>query len=224
MIYRISPSKLENFRAYIDEEYNGYITLESMTDYLKGKSVWKPSMNYGSAIHAVLEYGHAKYLQKGDICVIKEDDFPEPITLTVDELAPVIRYRQRHPNLISEIKLTKSLFINNDEVQISMKVDGIEGVIVHEHKNPENSWHIDDYERSVQWKIHLIATGAECVQYNIFCWKKPKDKLLSITLNSFQLFRYPTIEEDIKEVINMVINFCNLHGLTEFIVPKKFDD
>jgi len=224
MIYRMSPSKLENFRVYLDEEYNGSVTLEDVVKYLRGEAKWKPSMNYGSAIHAVLEHGHLKYLQKGDICIIKEKDFPEPITLTLQELAPVIEYRRKHPKLISEVKLTHDLVLPYGTIQIPMKVDGMEGNVVHEHKNPESSWHLEDYERSIQWKIYLVATNAYCVQYNIFCWKKLKDKPVEIKRESFRLYRYPGIMDDIIEVINKLVNFCNQHELTEFITPKKFDD
>ena len=223
-IYRMSPSKIENFRLYIDEEYNGSITLENTIKYIQGKTEWKSTMNYGSAIHAVLEHGHLKYLKSGGICVIKEDDFPEPITMTLDELAPVIEYRRKHPNLISEIKLTYELTLPDKIVQIPMRIDGIEGFVVHEHKNPEGSWHLDNYERSVQWKIYLVATNALCVQYNLFVWNKQKDGKVHIERKSFRLYHYPGIMDDIYESVDMLINFCNRHGLTEYIKPKKFED
>lgn len=220
----MSPSKIENFRLYIDEEYNGSISLNDAIKSIKGESVWKSGMNYGSAIHAVLEYGHQKYLKKGGICIIKEDDFPESIRMTLEELYPVIEYRRRYPNLISEIKLTHRLTLPRCTVQIPMRIDAMNGLVVHEHKNTKNSFHLEDYERSVQWKIYLVATKALYLQYNIFVWKKLKDKPVEIKRESFRLYRYPGIIDDISETVNMIINFCNTHGLTQFIIPKKFED
>lgn len=220
----MSPSKIENFRLYVDEEYNGSITLEETIKYIQGKKEWKSTMNYGSAIHAVLEHGHLKYLKKGGVCVIKEDDFPEPITMSLEELAPVIEYRRKHPQLISEIKLTYELIRPNKIIQIPMRIDGMEGIVVHEHKNPENGYHLEDYERSVQWKIYLVATNALCVQYNLFIWKKPEGKPVQIKREYFRLYRYPGIMDDIYESVDGLINFCNLNNLTEYIKPKKFED
>lgn len=222
----ISPSKLEQFRAYYNEEYNGKIQLEDIIKYLKGEVEWKAEMNYGSAIHAVLEFGFERYLQPdGKTCIIKEDDFPESITLTTEQLKPVIDYRARNSRIIHEIPVKKTIYLKGYEILLNMRVDGMRGHAIHEHKNPKDSSFItyDNYEKSAQWKLYLMATEALYVQYNIFKWKQLKNKPLEITYVPFRYHRYPGLEQDVNYLIEHFLTFCEQQDLID-LLKSKFDN
>lgn len=218
----ISPSKLEQFRCYYDEEYNGKIQIEDIIEYLEGKTKWEARMNYGSAIHAVLEYGHEKYLQPDGICHIKEDDFPEAITIPLETLKPVIDYREKYPKVIHEVKIKKTVKVAGYDVVLNMRVDGMLGLGVHEHKNPQDKGFTtyESYEKSSQWKVYLYATGANFVQYNIFKWKNTKKRGFEIIPVTYTYYRYPNMEWDVISLIQHLINFCERQQLIHLLESK----
>ena len=221
----ISPSKLEQFRCYYDEEYNGKIQIEDIISYLKGEVEWKKEMNYGSAIHAVLEFGHEKYLQPdGQTCLIKEDEFPEPISIPLATLQPVLDYRLKYPKVIHEVKVRKLIEVSGYQVLLNMRVDGMFGLGIHEHKNPQDKGFTtyESYEKSSQWKVYLYATGANFVQYNIFKWKETKRRGFEIIPETYTYYRFPTMEWEVISLVQHLINFCERQGLIH-LLESKFD-
>ena len=225
---KCSPSRLESVRLYYSSEYGDYITMENIIDNIKGVKVYKPEMEFGKALHAIVEHGVEKYTVDNDKVVVKEDDMQEEMSFDLDSLEPVIQFRREHPMLISEMwnKYHIDTFFNGYwyRVHFNMKLDGLEGIILHEHKTTSKSVKHDSYERSVQWKVYMEAAGVDTVQYNIFEYKKGRGKKakLQIFPVSFQFHRYPDLKKDIVHHLGYFISFLEQHKLFDHVLCNEF--
>lgn len=213
----ISPSKLETYRKFKDEEWNGFITEEAVITDIKGEKEWSAKMTFGTAFHAVLEHGHERYLQDDGLYHIKVDDMPEEIICTFEELIPAIEHRIAHPYMVHEIKAKHWLKIKGYNVLLNMRVDGAEGLRVHEHKTTSKPVELEGYERSIQWRIYLLATKAQYVQYNIFKVYEPKKGPRRVDPFSFKLFPYEGLERDVCALVHSFIEFCEKRNLLPYI-------
>lgn len=229
----ISPSKLEQYRKFFDEEYNGFITEEMVIETITGVKKYKPEMITGEACHAIIENGPEQYFDsaKGKYVVavdvgelpgggreIKEEEF------TWNEILPLVDYRNSHPGLVFEVFNRYTTFVKGYEVEMQMYIDAFWGTFVHEHKTVYKPWEMETYERSLQWKVYLLATLARKVTYNIFYVKEPlvseqKAGITERTIRpgSFDLYPYPQMQKDVHDWLYMFIDFCEKRGLLEYV-------
>lgn len=221
MDLKFSPSKLEQFRKYLYGEYNEFIQKEDVIKYLKGEIEWKAEMNVGSAIHAIIEHGPEKYLKKDGMYHVKEKDFPQEEVFAPDEIQPVLDYCAAHRSSVHEVPIKFSEFNHRfHEIIMNMRIDGMHGVIIHEHKTSPKPYDLELYERSVQWRIYLMATEAKAVVYNHFQWKQLKNKPLQIIHTPFMFYPYKGMEDDVLSLINRFVQFCDLNGVLDTILNK----
>lgn len=219
----ISPSKLEEFRLHLTDGFNGTITVDKVIDKIKGVSKWAPRMVLGTAVHAILEYGPGRYRKEGKI-IVQEDGMPESVTFTDAEIQPLIKHRSKHPYMVHEIKAKHTLSITTEqdsyEVILNMRIDGMEGIAVHEHKTSDKPAEIENYIDSCQWKIYLLTAGVPIAIYNTFQIKQPKGKPIEIIPFTFDFHAYRDMPNEITTLLRQFIEFCEHRGLIEYITAK----
>lgn len=232
-ILSFSPSKLEFFRKFIHEEYNGWFTRERVIDNIKGIQERSFKANLGTAIHEVLEKGYKPYYDsERKIYLVtvenRDEDVPNDIfEFNDNELAFIKQYYDTHKRVVNEIPLELKLKIQGNDVIMRMRLDQMQGISVTDHKTSDKEPKIDEFERSVQWKLYLLATGAKIFNYNHIQYKKlKKDIEYRLIPKSWQFYPYPEMYNDILGWGNRFINFCKIEGLIEYIQykePKKFE-
>lgn len=230
-VISFSPSKLETFRKYIDEEYNGFFTKEMIIDEIKGIRKSSKKADFGTAIHEILEHGYSKYYdaEKGVYIVGVEDRETKEVTnftFSDADLGPVKLYYDTHTNAVNEISMELHLKVKGYLVKIRMRIDQMIGNIVIDHKTSDKEPKIDDFERSLQWQAYLIATEANIFNYNFFTCKQPKrdnpNGRIYITNLEWQFFRYPDMEIKFKQWCTRFIDFCQVHGLMDYLKYKEY--
>jgi len=94
----ISPSKLEGFRIFYEEEYNGVKTAEDVIASIKGEFIRNEKMIMGSAYHQLIEHGGERYKKwpagsDQAIYEVREEESKEVISFTHTEAEPALLFK-----------------------------------------------------------------------------------------------------------------------------------
>lgn len=216
---RISPSKLEKFRLHRDGEYNGVITKQKVIESIKGESKWSPKATFGTAFHAVIENGKDRYYKpETGMYHVLEEEMPNEIVFTENEVIAAEEFRNRYPNMVYESWVWYTLYVDNRQVTFLMKLDGLNGLQVHEQKTSDRACNIEQYERSAQWKLYYLALQPAFVQYNHFHYIKHKgDSEHKIKHTPFRFYNYPDLKTDIAGLTRHFLEFCDHNNLNDYI-------
>lgn len=232
---KLSPSKIESFRLYLDEEYNGTITKKSFIETITGVKSYSKKADFGTAFHLVMEKGAGRfYNEKTKLYDIRDDkDLVSPIICTWNEIRLADEFHKRYPSMNYETWLAPVIQLDNYSITLNLRIDGLLGNEIHENKTSTRGLNVDFYERSSQWKSYMVATTAEVVQYNLFNYKEPTEieegktrragtrVEREVTYTPFRLYRGgPEIEQEVYKLIRGVIRFCENNDLMEYIIVK----
>lgn len=220
-LIKLSPSKLETWRKYMHEEYAGTITKEKVIASITGDQEWTPKATFGSAAHAVMQFGAEKYHDESGKYIIQDGQMPTPVVInTYKELYLFDNFHNTHPNMVWESSATLMLNVDGIDCQLNMRIDGMEGTTVHENKTGENDLDYDLYDQSYQWRIYLLKTKADKCQYNHFSYYEPNTRRTEyeVFYDYMTVYPYPGMEEDVKHGIRGVINFCKTYDLMHRIL------
>lgn len=221
----LSPSKLETWRKYQDEEYGGFITKEKVIEAIKGEGEWSDAATFGSAFQAVIEHGAEKfYNESDDKFHVQDDQMPSALILEYSEIYLADKFHKDHPAMIHESRASLDLVVDNYKVHFSMRLDAMEGTVIHENKTSSRYMKFDFFESSYQYKVYFLATGATACQYNIFAYDEPNTKhpLYRVYYDFLTLFPYPDLEAEVKNGIRGVINFCEINGISDYLIGKDY--
>lgn len=222
---RISPSRLEEYRSYIDEEYNGYITQDMVISSIKGEKAFTPQANFGTAFHAVIEKGVEAFPKgKNGTLIVLDGDMPESVILPRKAVNMAVEYRQEHPYMVHEVWQWLNLKYGEFLFTIPMKIDGLEGIKVYEVKTGTRPKVYEDYFKSVQWKLYLLGTeGSQSVTYDHFTYQEPNTKRKDwlVDRDTFIYEPYRTMKEEVGHWLISYANFCKTHDLLEYAINKK---
>ncbi|NJO28545.1 MAG: hypothetical protein HC874_14145 [Richelia sp. SL_2_1] len=222
---KISPSILDQWRCYMDGEFNGKVTEQDVINYLEGVKVGNQAVWLGRAVHSMLENTPEKYRMEayGEVFYFyNEHNFD--ISLNPLEVEPLIEFCNAYPHLAYEIPDIKR-FVNTVlgyEVMYSLRIDAVEPLVLHEFKT-SSSWskpEFEFYERSMQWRLYLMAyPDAKCIKYHIFHFtgsglKKTCERF------DFTFFRSPDIEARVQEYLTSFIQFAEYKGLIDKLILK----
>lgn len=193
-MYRISVTTVEQYRKYV----TGKIDLDSFTKTIKGEFITNPKIEYGSAYHKLIEL-KPRELQKYRVRnkATGESGYAINRNWIPDRLAnQALAFKDAYPLMASEIKLEYPVLAQETQLVLVGKVDGIEGLMLHEHKTTWN-YNPDSYLESLQWRFYLNMMEADTLQYNIFEIKgKDVGEIESIELQSFKVHSYPSLASD----------------------------
>jgi hypothetical protein len=162
-MYRVSVTTIEKFRRYMTEA-SAYDTEEALVESLKGLFTGNDKTKFGGAYHKVIEGDFIEI--SGQVKVKeKENDF----VFTPEQAKPALDFRKAHPFMIHEMDVKKVYETAFFPIQVSARVDGIEGSQIHDAKTKFRALSsVNEYVDSCQGKFYLDILGLDVFHYNIF--------------------------------------------------------
>jgi len=220
----ISPSILETYRKYYTEEYNGFLTEESVITAVKRETEWSDTMEFGAAFHEIIEFGHEKYYNSvSGLYHIQKKGKEGEVVLPYSAIEPAVIFRKNHPSMVYETPVSFTVCLNGFEVRFKMRIDGIEGNVIHEQKTGKRFSGYEFFEKSLQWKLYILATGANQAQYNIFTWKQLSGKPIQVKYEEpIKLSRYVGIEGDVQDWLDRFLTFCKEKDIIQYITMDHY--
>ena len=205
---RISATKLEAFRLYLSAEW---MTFKRFTEQIKGvppNPAEIERMNCGSALHKIFEHSE-KYRGKDTAKYqIEGQDFMFSGLRKAWPLIP--------GNGISELK-TVSEF---NEVQLVAVIDHVCGLKGYEYKTTAK-FNIAKYEESAQWKVLLHLFQLNEIEYQVYSIKTGETGTIITDINRFSVFRYPSLEADLTDLISQFLDFIHKYKLETYFERKS---
>jgi hypothetical protein len=214
----LSPSKVEVYRKYVEGEPN-YVTAEHVIAAIRGTKEWKPAYDLGAGFHLALEKGPERYwCSESEAYVVSGRELAHPQVFTPDHMQLVLRYRARYAAMTHEVSLSYERITPGGRlIVMRMRVDGLYGLEVHEHKTTSRPVYIEQYLRSLQWRSYLAATGGHLCQYNVFEFKQEPGEPLHIEPHAFTMYPYPGMEAELLGWVDDYLDFVELNHLQEFV-------
>ena len=221
-MYRISVTTLEKFRRYM-QEASPYDTEESLLDNIKGLFTGNDKTRFGSAYHKLIE-GEFKIANKG--LLVDADNYQ--FHFSADAARPGLQFKKNHPLMIHEIPLRKIYQSNFFPIQLSSKVDGVEGVEIWDHKCKFRSPDWREYMDSIQWKFYLDILDLKVFYYNIFevigfdqLPAYQPYQIVNVIIHHEPLLceRYQGMEEDLQYWLNSFLEYIHQKNLLQFLKP-----
>lgn len=200
-MYRISPTLLDSFRIFRDEEYK---TEQELQFAIMRKAVPSEKMNVGSAFHKV---------KAGDGSIVDG-------LVTVDGITFSAVQESCH-ELIKEIKIIPIMETTRGLVKIPMVADGIWGNTITEYKTTHSYIDVLRYVDSMQWRCYLWGFSAEKAIYDIYHLEE-KDNVWHVKDNQrIDFCPYEKIEKDIERAIIDLIDYCEPRGMLGYITEEE---
>jgi hypothetical protein len=223
MVAYLSPSKLEVYRKYVEGKPE-FITQEVVIAAIRGDREWKPALDLGSGFHLALEKGPERYWQpQRQRYLVCDRELANDQVFTQAQMNWVLRYRQRYAGMTHEVPVTwERVTRTNRRFVVRMRIDGMYGLEVHEHKTTSRPPDYEQYERSLQWRLYLAATGAQLCQYNVFEFLRAEPgQEAGIAPVCFQLFPYAGMEAELLGWVEDYLDFVELHKLQAYVYKSE---
>ena len=219
MMYRISVSTLEKFRRYMKEE-SSVDTEEALIESIKGLFIGNDKTFFGEAYHKIVE-GEHRWLDNK----VRVGNF----LFTPDQAAPAIEYRASHPLMVHEMKVDKIYETSFFPIQVTGRIDGIEGREVRDVKTKFRAVQWMEYINSSQWKFYLDMLDLEVFWYDLF-EIKGFDQLphsTPIMLPDVKVIyheplkceKYETMQGEITTLLNEFLEYIHNRNLIHFLKP-----
>lgn len=224
---RISATSLEKFRRYM-KEVSPYDTEGALIETLSGTFIGNDKTKVGGAFHKLIE---GDYTAEGNMFLA------DNILFTQEQADVAFQFRKDHPAMIQEVPLYKVYETSFGPIQISGRVDGLEGLVIHDHKCKFRNVKWEEYTDSIQWKVYLDIMDTDVFSYNVF-EVKGFDQLptstplvlgqdvIFIPHESMPCLRYDTMHNDVVGLLNDFLSYIRnrnlFHYLKPAVEPPKF--
>lgn len=203
-MYKISVTVLEKFRRYMTEA-SQYDTEEALIESIKGVFLGNDKTKTGGAFHKLIE---GDYRNEGSFCIA--DD----IAFLPDQAEPAFEFKQKHPLMVHEISVFKDYIVGPHSIRVTGRVDGLDGINIHDSKTKFRSIKYQEYLDSYQWRYYLDILELDNFYYQLFevigfeslCGSVPHKLpgVLFIPHEPLQCLRYKGMETD---CLNLIIEF-----------------
>lgn len=220
---RVSVTTLEKFRRYLDG-VSSYDTEESLIESLKGLFKGNDKTDFGSAYHQVIEGRCENY---GGNIFVKDRNGKEYV-FTQSQSAPAIIYKCNHCAMVHEMDCNKVYDTVYGPLQVTARIDGVEGIIVRDIKTrfkPLSS--DDDYRNSVQWKLYLDMLGLNKFYFDVFEIKNfdalPAKKpfimpdVEIIAHEPIECISYENMHDEIVILVNHFLQYLGNRNITSLL-------
>lgn len=219
MNLRFSVSKIELYRKFREEAYNGYFSQQDVIDTITGVAPPAgPDADWGTAYHSLIEGKHFSEVEGG--LLVHPPELENGIFIPTAEAAPAIWFRLQHPQMVYEVPLWWDCTIGGHNVRVSMRIDGIEGLELHDTKTSKNPMDLQAYADSHQWRLYCLATSAQRFHYDHFHRHILKTGT-TIKYQTCSFLPYIGMEKDCRMLIENFIHFCTIHNLLDYVADKK---
>lgn len=192
---RLSVTDLDSYHYWLGSD----MELDALLTRLRGEEPPGPNMLAGRAFHKLLETSGACDLPSAVVDGVEFD-----FVLEQEIALPLIR----------ELKAEKVFETPSGPVTLVGKVDGLQGITVHDYKLTER-FEAERYADSYQWRCYLTMFGAKQFVYDVFQCRYSDDRVTVYEYHRLPLAAYPGMETDVYREV------CSLAGFVARYVPQK---
>lgn len=204
-------------------EASPFDTEESLLDSIKGIFAGNPKTEFGSAYHCLLEGKYRPAFKGGGV-------WTQGFTFTAQQAEPALAYRNAHPDIISEVQVSKVYDTTyNIPIQVSGRVDAVEGLQIRDGKTKFRTIDLHEYVDSCQWKFYLDMLEADVFYYDVFEVKKfPTEATMDTKMYpeveilwpvTIECIRYDGMASEINALLNDFLNYIGNRNLWQFLKP-----
>lgn len=242
----VRVTQIEAFRRFIEQsDSNNYeITEQSVMDSVTGSFEGNCQTRVGSAFHAIVETGCQP-------CVIapagyrtftyygkeKQEPVPEgrtfdiegyPVTLDLSQIKVALDYRYQNIEAFHEIRKYKDY----GRAVVTGCADMVNGLQLRDIKTKYSVPSDSQYYDSCQWRFYLDMFGADIFDFDLFCFDGYKLEKHGYDVRGLPLipytpairvYRYDGMEQDIHNLLDQFLDWCELRGLTQYLYNTKID-
>jgi len=198
---RISTTALEAVRKYLDPA-NEWMTDDKVVSQLRGTEPMSWSRRRGAAFGRVLETPATYWRPEldGFVC--------DGVSFSLRTMADALS-RMDYDRGAFEVKGTKR-YGDHEVVAVA---DQIVGSTIFEHKTAD-SFDIDRYLPSCQWRFLLDVLGGSALTYLVFLLKDVAENVVEVRgIESVTVFPYPGLSDECAELVRAFVDFATIRGL-----------
>jgi hypothetical protein len=223
---RISVTTLEKFRRYINE-VSSFDTEASLIESLKGMFKGNDKTKFGQAYHKIIEGDFHKVNDEIKVKCFEKKILDEFI-FTPAQAVPALAYRISHPALTHEMSVCKEYETLHGIIQVTGRVDGIEGMIIRDVKTRFKSLDVEEYIESSQWKFYLDMLESDIFFYDVFeiqsiqrvANKQPyRLDVRVVAHDPIRCDRYSNMTNEINTLLNDFMDYINNRGFYDLLKP-----
>lgn len=210
-MYRISVTSLEKFRRYMNN-VSDWDTEEALIETLKGLFTGNDKTKTGSAYHKIIE---------GDFSLVKESGivYADGFAFSMEQALPALNFRAEHMGMVHEIPVSKIYEVGDINIQVSGRLDGVEGIEIRDTKTKYKTINFQEYMESCQWKFYLDMLQLDTFHYDVF-EVKGFDSLPGTTpiflpgvqfmpCESITCYSYSSMEADCHRLLNDFMQYID---------------
>lgn len=224
---RISVTTLEKYRRVVNQ-VSPYDTEEALLESLKGLFTGNDKTRTGSAYHKIIEgQFDLTTLTKQKLLFYKAEN----VIFNQDQALPALDYKKLHLNMVHEMSTSKIYQTVFGPIQVSMRVDGIEGNNIRDIKCKFRDVNFSEYADSYQWRFYLDALQTDIFYYDLFEFQgfsytlTEKDMILSsdtvvVAHEPFQCLRYDDMHADLVTLLNSFLDYLQIHNYQNYLKPE----
>jgi hypothetical protein len=201
-------------------ETSPFDTEASLIESLKGMFKGNDKTYLGSAYHKIVE---GKFEMSGPF--ILADDF----VFTAEQYAPALLYRNLHPTMQHEVPVNKVYETMYGPIQVTGRLDGIEGAQGRDVKLKFASPDMQEYHDSCQWRFYLDMLMADVFWYDVFEVKQFKQlpvqkpyiirEVAIVPHEPYQCLRYQGMGDDVLQVLNQFLSYIEDRQFHHLLKP-----
>ncbi len=219
---RISVTTLEKFRRYMAST-SPFDTEESLMETIRGLFKGNDKTEFGTAYHSAVE-GKFQPVPDGSQILYQVNDF----MFSLDQIAPALRYREEHPLVVQEMTISKIYQTNYFPIQVSGRIDGIEGCQIRDVKTKFRYPKTDEYVDSYQWRFYLDMMELDTFYYDIFevegfdqlPMTKPYFIDVDVTAHpEIPCLRYSNLHRDVMSLLNLFLDYVHNREILHLLKP-----
>ncbi len=235
----IRVTTIEAFRRYIQQsEYDNYeITEQSVIDNITQEFTGNEYTRIGTAFHSIVETGKPQCakVEPGTRMFLyygREQTEPVPagrsfdidgnnVILDVPQCRMALDYRNEHEGAFHEVRMFKDY----GEAIVTGKADMIDGLEIRDIKTKFSTPRDTEYTKSCQWRYYLDLFGADTFHYDLFIFEGYNIDRHGYDVRGLPLqrhtppitcYRYDTLTEDNKFLLQMFLDWINEKKLTKY--------
>jgi hypothetical protein len=225
-MFRISVTTLEKFRRYM-AGVSAFDTEESLIESIKGIFKGNDKTRFGNAYHELIE---GKYVcPDQDLYQVGGHHF------SAAQARPAVAYKMNHLSMVHEMTANCVFKTNYFYIQVSGRIDGVEGAHVRDVKTKFRSVDVQEYLDSYQWRYYLHMTGLDYFFYDVFevqgFDQACKQELVFDSAKTFQYpiqvlepveircERYDGMQHELTTLLNDFLDYIHSRNLLPFLKP-----
>lgn len=202
-------------------EESSFDTEDALIESIKGLFKGNDKTKFGGAYHKIIE---------GDYFWHNDKVHADGFEFTADQAAPAIEFRAAHRSMVHEMELRKTYYTSFFPIQVTGRIDGIEGAHIRDSKTKFRSVKFQEYIESCQWKFYLDNLDLNVFWYDLFEVQGFKelpaqapfvieDNVKVIPHDPLKCERYTGMENELHSLLNNFLEYIHNRGFLSLLKP-----